>query len=95
MPDLAPIAVVVVTAGVLAKPALWLTQRIVLMFTLLLHFKEAWPVLEEIAEEFKPNGGASLRDRVNVIETDINRVEKTVTVVDGKLDVVIDLLKRD
>ena len=34
------------------------------------HFKDAWPILEEIADEFKPNHGSTLRDVVDSLSAD-------------------------
>jgi hypothetical protein len=40
------------------------------MTSWVVHFKDAWPVLESIAEEFKPNHGTSLRDVVDRLADD-------------------------
>jgi len=34
------------------------------------HFKDAWPVLETIAAEFRPNHGSSLRDAIDKLADD-------------------------
>ena len=53
----------------------------------------ALPVLADIAEEFKPNGGASLHDRTVRIETTLGEVailagnnQQGIARVDGKVD---------
>lgn len=70
VPD--PIAwLIVAAAGVTAALTIW--RKVIIPFAKLVgainRIADATPVLIDIAEEFRPNGGSSLRDTVDRIET--------------------------
>lgn len=70
----------------LLKPA-WCAVRGVV------HWVDATPVLMEIAEEFKPNAGSSLRDRIDSIEGTIHRHQAEANTrfdsIESKIDAFI------
>lgn len=62
-------AVAAVAAGIYGLYLIWTYGLCPVWRTMMAinHFAEALPVLLEIADEFKPNGGGSLRDQIDEI----------------------------
>lgn len=40
--------------------------------------EDAWQVLSEIAEQFRPNGGNSLHDRIVTLEGSVTQIQKDI-----------------
>jgi PAS domain S-box-containing protein len=66
MPYYTEVVKALVTAAALGAGA-WLVKQIKCMITTLRKVETALPTLLQVAEEMKPNGGNSLRDRVDKI----------------------------
>lgn len=48
--------------------------------------------LNEIKAEFKPNGGGSLKDQVNRLETRHGELDAKVDKLDGKVDTIVNFI---
>ena len=85
VPD--PIVVAAIFAGLVSmfefsRRVLWPVAKA------LVDLSNAWPVLLDISNEFKPNGGASLHDVVARIEATVDSTNAVVTENVGRISTI-------
>lgn len=67
----------------------WLVIPIIKLVEAAVHFADDLPTLQEIADEFKPNAGNSLRDTVDRIERNQTDMDERFDTLENKIDTFI------
>jgi hypothetical protein len=77
----------------LATIATAITKFVLPVVRMAVKFEEEWPILAEIADDFKPNGGDSLRDRIDKIDRTQDAIELLANERVKALEVDVEALK--